>query len=217
MKTDLFRWNASQLATLLLCVALAGCGGQPQAAPERPLAESEPPGPSEAGTTASPPPEPAKASPELRVATWDELQQQVAGNHGKITVVDLWATTCPPCIRELPGLGRLQTQFPDKVVCITFSLDYDGSPDAPADSYRDAILKVLSDQSLQNCVNYISGDPNDKIYESLNLSGIPAILVYRPDGALSKRFDNDKEEYGKEGFTYKEHVIPHVEKLVGES
>ncbi len=34
---------------------------------------------------------------------------------------------------------------------------------------------------------------------------------------MVKRFDNDSGEYGDEGFTYKDHIVPLVEKLIGEA
>lgn len=30
---------------------------------------------------------------------------------GKVVLINLWATWCPPCIRELPALDRLQAKF----------------------------------------------------------------------------------------------------------
>ena len=33
---------------------------------------------------------------------------------GKVVLLNLWATWCPPCIRELPALDRLQQRLGDK-------------------------------------------------------------------------------------------------------
>ena len=36
----------------------------------------------------------------------------------KITMINIWGTFCPPCIREMPDLGRLSADYKDKGVQI---------------------------------------------------------------------------------------------------
>lgn len=41
---------------------------------------------------------------------------------GQVVLLNLWATYCPPCIQELPTLGRLQAAYKDRgVVVVTLS------------------------------------------------------------------------------------------------
>lgn len=39
----------------------------------------------------------------------------------KLTIIDFWATWCAPCVRELPRLDSLQTEFKNKIVIITIT------------------------------------------------------------------------------------------------
>ena len=46
---------------------------------------------------------------------------------GKIVLVNLWATWCEPCLREMPSLEQLQSRLGDKIVVVAISEDRGGS------------------------------------------------------------------------------------------
>jgi thiol-disulfide isomerase/thioredoxin len=48
----------------------------------------------------------------------------LASTHGKLVVVDFWATWCNPCMKSLPHLAAFQTKHPDAVV-IAINIDDD--------------------------------------------------------------------------------------------
>lgn len=48
--------------------------------------------------------------------TPDGGKQSLSQFHGQLLVVNFWATWCPPCREEIPGLIRIQTQFGPKGV-----------------------------------------------------------------------------------------------------
>jgi thiol-disulfide isomerase/thioredoxin len=43
--------------------------------------------------------------------------------HGKVVLVNFWATWCPPCIAEIPDLIRLQDKYRDHLVVVGVSED----------------------------------------------------------------------------------------------
>lgn len=54
------------------------------------------------------------------------LQQMVAMNKGKVVLINFFATWCPPCREEIPGLVSLVKHYPaDKFVIIGISVDQD--------------------------------------------------------------------------------------------
>ncbi|WP_298863417.1 TlpA disulfide reductase family protein [uncultured Gimesia sp.] len=147
------------------------------------------------------------------IASWDDTQKFIAKQKGKVVVVDLWSTWCEPCLREFPQLVALQKKYPEKVVCISFNLNYDGSKNSPPESNSEELMEYFAKQKA-DIINIISSTPDEKLYESINLAAIPAAYVYGTDGKLIKRFDNEKQEYGKEGFTYEKDIEPMIDKLL---
>ena len=52
------------------------------------------------------------------------------GEHqGKVVLVDLWATWCPPCRRSLPEIAKLQAQAGGRYVVLPISIDDRGFED----------------------------------------------------------------------------------------
>jgi len=45
----------------------------------------------------------------------DGKENNFSASHGKITVVNLWATWCPPCVAEMPSLQKLYDKYEDQL------------------------------------------------------------------------------------------------------
>mgnify|MGYP002631087214 CR=1 FL=1 len=148
-----------------------------------------------------------------QIASWDQTQEFIAQQKGKIVIVDLWSTWCEPCLREFPQLVALQKKYPDKVVCVSFNMNYDGSKNSPPESNSEELMDYFSKQKA-DIVNIISSTPDEKLYESIKLAAIPAAYVYGVDGKLKKRFDNETLEYGQEGFTYEKQIVPLIDEML---
>ena len=208
--------------------AIIGCG---DASPRQPATD----GPALDGpATDAAVSDPAATEPPLEVASWAKIQARIAAQTGKVVVVDLWSTTCEPCLRELPGLVTLQQKFPNKVVCMSVNLDYTGAAAETPEDHREKVARVLTRHQM-DFPNFISSTSDFDVYDAIQLASIPAILVYdltteTPSTATpttethditklspAKRFDNDLNQYGDEGFSYEQHVTPLVEQLLNEA
>jgi thiol-disulfide isomerase/thioredoxin len=152
----------------------------------------------------------------LDIKSWEDVEQLVADQEGKVVVVDIWSTWCVECMREFPNLVQLHRDYPQDVVCMSVSLDYAGLKDETPESSRDKVLEFLNKQQA-TFQNVISSDTDVDVLDKLGLASVPAVLVYDGQGRLHTQFSNDDNAYGDEGFTYKGHIIPLVRQLIASS
>ena len=154
--------------------------------------------------------------PEVKLTdgTWKDVEALVGKHTGKVVVVDIWSTSCLPCMTEFPHLVELQKAHGDKLVCISFNVDYVGIKTKPATYYRERVEKFLMKQQA-GFTNILSTTEADKVFQALELSSIPAVYVFGTDGKLAKRFDDSLLSDGEEeAFTYKVDISPFVDDLV---
>ena len=108
---------------------------------------------------------------------------------------------------------QLHNRYPSQVVCLSFNLDFDGGTATPPAAQL-ADVGAFAERHAARFTHVVSSETDTAIYEKLELASIPAVLVYGPDGKLSKRFDNEAAEYGDGGFSYQTDIIPYVRTLL---
>ena len=54
------------------------------------------------------------SAPPLRLETVQGQPISLEDYRGRVVLINFWATWCPPCVEEIPSLGRLQKKFPTK-------------------------------------------------------------------------------------------------------
>jgi len=60
------------------------------------------------------PPATGELAPDFVLPTLDGQSRKLSGYRGKVVLVNLWATWCPPCIEELPVLEKLEADYSSK-------------------------------------------------------------------------------------------------------
>lgn len=148
--------------------------------------------------------DPKPGAVTLKITDWEGAQEIVKKHKGKIVVMDVWSTSCDPCMKEFPNLVKLHKDHGKDVVCMSVSTDYAGSKNKPPEYYRERVQKFLDEQHA-TFDNILLNVPSDELFEKIELASIPAVYVYGRDGKLVKRFDSESAENLKadeEAFTY---------------
>lgn len=114
-------------------------------------------------------PKPTRLS-QLQFEDADGKPVDVARFAGKITVVNMWATWCAPCVTEMPTLAALQRAYPDDVAVVPVSVDVD----ARLPNARDFI--GVNDPLL------LYHDPRFALQHVLEVKGMPGTVIYDRQG-----------------------------------
>lgn len=168
-------------------------------------------------TIAQPPADKARISPEqvkLTPGKWQDVKAYLAQQKGKVVVVDVWSTSCLPCMREFPNLLKLKQKYGDRLVCVSLNVDYAGIKTKPPSYYEPKVRKFLS-RHPGDCKHFLCTVDAFDVFEELKVNSIPVAFVYGKDGKLAKRFDDKLLEPGEEdAFTYEKDINPFVAKLL---
>lgn len=105
-----------------------------------------------------------------------KLDELLSRYKGKFVLMDLWASWCHPCIKEMPYMQQLIEKYSKvKVVFLAVSLDRD------AFSWRDAIYK----QEILAWNNYLLLDaPKTSFYKKNGINEIPRYIIFDKEGKV---------------------------------
>jgi thiol-disulfide isomerase/thioredoxin len=99
-------------------------------------------------------------------------ERTLADWRGRIVLLNLWATWCVPCRREMPALDRLQAELgSDRFEVVAVSVDRTGLAGA---------RKFLDETKVSSLALY--ADPSARLASSLRAVGLPATLLIDAEG-----------------------------------
>jgi thiol-disulfide isomerase/thioredoxin len=148
---------------------------------------------------------------KLEIMDWDQTLAIVAASKGKVVVLDLWATFCPPCVKELPGLVALQARYPDQVVCVSVCVDHEGDADNPLAKIEPDVRELLVKLKAHQVRNVLLSTVYEDLFKNLEHGSPPVLYVYDQSGKRVAMFPDLDEPVEP---TYAKDVVPVVEKLL---
>jgi len=112
-----------------------------------------------------------RQSADFTLTDLDGTPHRLKDLHGKVVLVNFWATWCSPCRKEMPDLEELSHRFKDQGFVILSISDEDAGKVKP----------FIADQHFSYPVLL---DPGGKVAERFHVHGIPKTFVYDRDGKL---------------------------------
>lgn len=136
---------------VLLAVLLAGAGIA--------SARADPP-----GLTMHDAPKPLA---DIRFQDGEGHERTLADFHGKVVLLNVWATWCVPCRKEMPTLDRLQnTLGSNDFDVVALSIDRGG---------LDTVRKFFGEIGVTHLATYV--DTSGKAFRELAIVGLPTTIL----------------------------------------
>lgn len=125
---------------------------------------------------------PGKKSPEFDYENFEGGTTSLESLRGKYVYIDVWATWCGPCLREIPHLIQLEKDYKDKNVQIVgISIDEEKA--------YDKWKTMLTEEESAGIQLYSGGDAwRVDFAQGYNVQSIPRFILIDPEGNI---FDAD--------------------------
>ena len=112
------------------------------------------------------------ALPEVRFQDDQGRDLTLGDFRGRVVVLNVWATWCVPCRKEMPTLDRLQARLGGKdFLVVALSIDRKGV---------EAVRGFYQEVGVENLAIYV--DPSGKGSHALAIPGVPTTLLIDREG-----------------------------------
>jgi thiol-disulfide isomerase/thioredoxin len=174
----------SRFLVLVLVACLAACGPQQSQAPDEAatIPQSGASGRPAVGLDRS---HAGKPAPDIGFEDPDGEPASLADFRGKPLLLNLWATWCAPCIKELPTLDALAAREGERLHVVTLSEDMEG---------RQKVETFLEARALPRLEAWLDRDM--KMMGALGVATLPTTILYDADGREVWRFTGDEDWTG---------------------
>lgn len=134
-----------------------------------------------------------KDAPDFTLNEMDGAPFTLSRHEGKVVVLNIWATWCPPCRKEIPDFVEMQEEMrDDDVLFVGVSLDEEG-------------WEVVRPFAKEYSVNYPLVVDNGTVYQKYGpFRGIPTTFIINKEG---------KVEYVAPGMVTKSMIRPVLQEL----
>jgi peroxiredoxin len=115
-------------------------------------------------------------APEFTLPGLDGQMVSLSDYRGKVVVVNIWATWCPPCVDEMPSLEKLYREFKDQNFAIlAVSIDSEG-------------IEAVAPFMKKNGLTFPALlDPQLTIRTTYKTTGVPETFIIDKKGILVKK------------------------------
>ncbi|HEX4617943.1 MAG TPA: TlpA disulfide reductase family protein [Stellaceae bacterium] len=122
------------------------------------------------------------AAPTISLTDSDGHTLELSDLRGKLVVVNLWATWCEPCLREMPSLERLQSRLGERIAVLAVSEDRGGNK---------SVEPFIAKLGLKSVKIYI--DPKSEVGHAFGARGLPTSFLIDREGKVLGRVEGAAE------------------------
>lgn len=127
-----------------------------------------------------------QADTRMQAVSFEQWEQALAAQRGNITVVDYWASWCPPCIERFPHMVEMHHAYHAQGVRFV-SLNLDEQGDTESIGWANEFLA----ETGAVFANYHLDENMTQAFERLDLLGLPTVRIYTADGAETFKLTGD--------------------------
>jgi cytochrome c biogenesis protein CcmG/thiol:disulfide interchange protein DsbE len=115
-----------------------------------------------------------RPAPAYEARTLDGAPASLAALRGRPVLLNVWATWCGPCEKEMPDLQRLHERAgPRGLVIVGVSIDQP--------SEAEAVRQFARERGVTFALWH---DPDDRVSSTFRLMGVPTTFLVASDGTL---------------------------------
>jgi thiol-disulfide isomerase/thioredoxin len=128
------------------------------------------------------PASPPRPAPQVSFSDAMGASANLSDFAGKPVLLNLWATWCAPCRREMPSLERLQARLGDNITVLAISEDIGGNK---------AVAPFIAKLGLKAVKTYL--DPKSTLTQAFNVDGLPTSFLIDRRGRVIGRVEGEAE------------------------
>ena len=114
-----------------------------------------------------------RPAPAISLADTSGHSVELSELQGKLVIVNLWATWCGPCLREMPSLERLQSRFGERIAVLAVSEDRGSNK---------SVEPFIAKLGLKSVKIYI--DPKSEVGHAFGVRGLPTSFLIDREGKV---------------------------------
>jgi peroxiredoxin len=120
--------------------------------------------------------QPEVEAPDFTFSDLNGVKVSLAAYRGKVVMVNIWATWCPPCRQEMPSMQRLYEKFKgENFEILAVSIDSEG---------REAVAPFMRKMNLTFPALL---DPGETIRPLYGITGVPESFIIDKKGIVVEK------------------------------
>ena len=135
--------------------------------------------------------------PDFVIETVDGQKKKMTDYKGKVVLLNLWASWCPPCVTEFPSMVKLAKKFEKDMVVVAISQDTD----------RQDLDSFLKQQGSLGSNFVVGVDYKKDMIQVLNLVALPETFILDREGKLIRKVSGVEDWYSPDAIQFFEGLV----------